>query len=169
MFKILQMSQNILLNKQLLLNIWTTLKSNKKVLLCERKSHTARRVASTRHAVPIGGTPPILRPDLDGGCPLPRSGWWGTPSQVWMGLPPSQVRTGGVPPSQVWMQGRGYPPSRPGKGVPPIQTWERGIPIRKDVGTPCQEGCGYPLSGRMGFPQSGRMAWPHPPPSGRWG
>ena len=47
------------------------IRANKKVLLRERKRHTARRVASTRYAVPVGATPPppVLGSDLDGEVP----------------------------------------------------------------------------------------------------
>ena len=55
-------------------------KFNKKVLLRERKRYTARCVASTRYAVPVGGYPPPPSWDL-----------------TWMGLPPSQVWMGGYP------------------------------------------------------------------------
>ena len=59
---------------------------NKKVLLRERKRHTAHRVASARYAT--------LSPDGGGGVPHPDL-WrvypsnkpdleWGTPLQVWM-------------------------------------------------------------------------------------
>ena len=51
------------------------LKDNKKVLLHEYKKHTAHHVASTHYAVPVGGTPQSR-------------------SQVMMGVPSSQVRTG---------------------------------------------------------------------------
>ena len=88
---------------------------NKKVLLRERKKHTARRVASARYAalsewVGEGDTPsmvwgdmpsqgggyPILegvpRPGLDGGGVYPIPGWRGYPSHVLMvGGTPSQV------------------------------------------------------------------------------
>ena len=69
-------------------------KVNKKVLLRARKRHTARRVASTRDAVPVGGTPPSW--DL-----------------TWMGE---------VPPCPNL--GRGHLPFRPKKEVPPVLTWE---------------------------------------------
>ena len=55
---------------------------NKKAPLRERKRHTARRVASTRHAVPVVGTSPVLTWDLDRGVPHPADE--GTP-----GYPPS--------------------------------------------------------------------------------
>ena len=73
-------------------------------LLRERKRQTACRVASTRYAAPIGGTPPSW--DL-----------------TWMGVPPSQV--GSTPELDL---GRGYPLPEPGKRVPPAWTWEGGTP-----------------------------------------
>ena len=91
---------------------------NKKVLLRERKRHTARRVASTCYAA-------LSNPDLVGGYPI----------QTWLGV-------SWVPPTiQTWL-GRGGTPSRPGWGYPrypqpsrpgwaggyPIQTWLGGTP-----------------------------------------
>ena len=80
---------------------------NKKVLLRERKRHTARRIASVRYAaLSCGGGYPIwgvAQPGLDGG---------GTPSHVW-GVPhnggyPGQVlMVGGVP--QSGLDGGEYP------------------------------------------------------------
>ena len=72
---------------------------NKKVLLCERQRHTARRVASTRYAAlsPNGGVP---HPVLNGGVPI----------QSWMGVPHPVLGGGGS--TQTW------------DGVPPLQTWE---------------------------------------------
>ena len=67
--------------------------TNKKVLLRERKRHTARRVANIGYAVPVGGTPipgqdrgdtPI--PGQDGGTP------WGR-----MGVPPCREGWGWGP------------------------------------------------------------------------
>ena len=90
---------------------------NKKVLLRERKRHTARRVVSTPSVV-LTGYPP--RPDLAGGgyltwVPPPVLTWGGT----WPGYPPSRVPPiswpgkGGyltwVPPSRLDLAG--YPPS----------------------------------------------------------
>ena len=52
---------------------------NKKVLLRERKRHTARRVASTRYAVLVGVGVPTLGggylPWWGGGVPTPGGGW----------------------------------------------------------------------------------------------
>ena len=81
---------------------------NKKVLLRERKRHTARRVAVASACYFGGGVPP-----LDMG--------WGTPPR-W-DTPPSKV---GVPP-QDW-----YPPSK--VGVPPRPRLDRAPPSK--VGVP---------------------------------
>ena len=120
--------------------------ANKKVLLRERKRHTARRVSSARYA--------------GGGYPIPGLG--GTPSQVWgggypipglveghpvpgLGITLSQVRgaphprsggypipgLGAVPLSQVWPGG-----TQTWDGVPPL-TWD-GVP------PPARPGMGYP-------------------------
>ena len=112
---------------------------NKKVLLHERKRHTARHAPSTCCAA-------LSNPDMAGGVPHPRSrgrgypvpGPGGTPSQVQGGysIPgpggtPSQVQ-GGTP-SQV----QGVPHPRSGVG------W------------------GYPIPGPGGYPVPG---WGYPPP-----
>ena len=80
-------------------------KGSKKVLLCERKRHTARHVASARYA---GG----------GGYPVPGPRW-GTPSQVWGGPHP---RSRGGTLSQVWgdypITGPGGTPSQVRGGTP---------------------------------------------------
>ena len=100
----------------------TNAKNNKKVLLRERKRHTASRVASARYAALCngGGGYPISG---RGGYPV--SGLWlgGTPSQVG-GVP--HLRSGGTP-SQVWGGTMGTPPDlrwgtslpRPGMGYLP--------------------------------------------------
>ena len=103
--------------------------NNKKVLLRERKRHTARRVASARYA-DWGG----------GGLPIPRSGGGGTHPQIQGGFPvpgpggtPSQVRGRGVPHPRSrgaysipgW--GEGVPHQDLGWGTPPGQTWD-GVP-----------------------------------------
>ena len=102
---------------------------NKKVLLRERKRHTARRVVSTPSVVlpgypPQAGYPPILT-WLGGGVPDQ-----GTP---WPGYPPGQ----GTPPARV-------PPSQgtPWSGYPPSWTWQ---------GTPRLDLAGYPPSCPMAF------------------
>ena len=103
---------------------------NKKVL-CERKRHTARCIASTRYAVLIGGIPhpvlarwypiPVLSsgrgvstPVLVGGIPHPVLHWgWEYPIAVLAGgIPPGTW----VPPSS----GTGWdiPLSRTGWGIP---------------------------------------------------
>ena len=95
---------------------------DKKVLLCERKRYTARRVASTRYAA-------LSNPDLVGGVSgVPPNHH---PDLVRRGVPhPYQV--GGVPhPDLV----RGVPPHHPdlGLGTPPDLRW-----------VPPQPGMGYP-------------------------
>ena len=93
---------------------------NKKVLLRERKRHTARCIASTRYAALsnpdlVGGVP---HPDLVGGVPqVPPKLGWGTPTEMV------------------------YPP-RPGMGYPP-QTWDGGYPPDLDS-VPPRPGTGYP-------------------------
>ena len=128
--------------------------NNKKVLLRERKRHTARRVASTRCAA-------LSNPDLVQGCTqsqvwggYPVPGLGGTQSQVWEGVPhprsggyPIQTWSGDTPgtpyldlgwgpPSPLPEPGMGYPPDlrwgtpppNLGIGYPPGQTWDRGSP-----------------------------------------
>ena len=68
--------------------------SNKKVLLRERKRHTARHIASTCYAAPVlclhlgMGYPP----DLERDTPHPDLGR-GYPPVSWMGYPPPKMRT----------------------------------------------------------------------------
>ena len=113
---------------------------NKKVLLRERKRHTARRIASTCYAA-------LSHPDLVGRYPIQtwsggtpsRPGWgvpWVLPTiQTWSGVPqvPPTIWTwDGEPPDLRWgttppRPGTGYP--QPGMGYPPtIQTWD-GVPL----------------------------------------
>ena len=107
-----------------------------KVLLRERKRHTARRVASACYAALSHGwgvpptiqtwseggtlsTPPPSRPGM-GSPHHPDLGWGGTPDTPphhldlgWCTPPPSRPGQGGYP-----------PPSKPEMGYPPtIQTW----------------------------------------------
>ena len=122
------------------------LHTNKKVLLRERKRHTARRVAVASACYPGGGGYPIpgrggyliLGPGEGGGVyPIPGPG--DTLSQVWGGGVPSQVWGGeqgtlshvrvGVPHPRSWggTPSHGVPPrSDLGWGTPPPgQTWDR--------------------------------------------
>ena len=131
--------------------------SNKKVILRERKRHTARRIASTHCAA-------LSNPDLVGGYPVPGQG--GTPSRAGQGVPhpryrgyPIQTWSGGTPgtpptgmgyPLQPEMgyprPGMGYPLPRPRMGCPPIWTWD-GVPPYLDLGW------GTPLPRpEMGYP-----------------
>ena len=103
----------------------------KKVLLRERKRHTARRVASARYAALCNG---------GGGTHL-RSG--GTPSQVWVGGTPSQVR--GVPHLRSGWGGVPHPRSR--WGVPHFKSGFGGYPISGWGGTLSQDR-GYPIPGQ---------------------
>ena len=96
---------------------------NKKVLLHERKRHTARRVSSTPPAILSWGGYPIL------GWVVSLSGW-GVP-HLWMGGTPSLDEEGtpslaGVPPIWTWL---GYPMSGPGWGTPPLQDLPGVLPI----------------------------------------
>ena len=147
----------------------TNLNFNKKVLLRERKRHTARRAASTRHGmgtpsshgggyptqswwggvlhpVMVGGYPGTPHPDLARGRGTPTSHGWGVPHPVMMGVP-HPVMVGGT-----W--------------VPlTIQTWPGGYPIQSSrypppskpsrgstLGTPTiRPGIGYPPPSDLGW------------------
>ena len=83
---------------------------SKKVLVRERKRHTAHCVASARFADGGGGTPSSLgqgrgvpHPVLDGGVPHPVLDRRATP---WVGVPPFLILDG-VPPVWTW---DGVPP-----------------------------------------------------------
>ena len=97
---------------------------NKKVLLRERKRHTARRVASPRYAALVGGVP------LPGGYPC-----WGVSCWEVLLLGGTPARGGGTPTRGYPLLGE-VPPIQSWEGVPPIswmgyphiQTWEGGIP-----------------------------------------
>ena len=123
------------------LQTWTfqeTTCQNKKVLLRERKRHTAHRVASTPYVVLTGyppgqGTPPARVPPWPGYPPsqgTPRPGYppgQGTPHQ---GTPLARVPPTRVPPWPGYPQPGypppGYPPSQgtPPPGYPPGWTWQ---------------------------------------------
>ena len=128
----------------------------------EHKRHTARRVASTRHAFLAGGIP---FPGLDGGYPLPMSGGFPLPRFGW-GYPLSRSGWRGLPlPRSGW---RGYPLYKSGWGYPLSLTWAGGTP-HPDLGRgysptwpgkgvlPHQEGWGYTPSAGWGY-------IPPPPP-----
>ena len=89
---------------------------HKKVLLRERKRHTAHRVANTPYVV------------LSMGYPIPG---WGVP-RPWVPPPPVLTWPGGTP-----SQDRAYPSSG---ATPPVLTWLGGTPSQ-DGGTP-QKGHG---------------------------
>ena len=153
---------------------------NKKVLLCERKRHTARPVASTCCAVPVRvSTHPDLGPDLS----CPDLGWGTSPS--WDGVPPV-LTWDGVP----YLADRGVPPSFPTLdtlillnwgGVSPILTWDLtwmgGYPLSwpwmgylpiLGWGTPCPDLGWGTLSGwQGGTPFLPNRGYPHPSQLGR--
>ena len=95
-------------------------KLKQEVLLCERKRHTARRVASTssvilvgRYAIPGQGVPHPWP-----GYPLCGPGQV-TPHLDLAGVPLHVDMAGVHPPVWTWL---GYPPPRPDQGTP-IWTW----------------------------------------------
>ena len=94
--------------------------TNKKVLLRERKRHTAGRVASARYAALSNGWG-VTHPDLGQGT-HPDLGW-GTPTQTWDRVPPHPDLGWGTPRTQTW------------DGVPPTQTWDGyPLPPRPEMG-----------------------------------
>ena len=121
------------------------LESHKKILLRERKRHTARRVASTTSVVLTqrGGVH-HLRSRSRWGVPHPRSRR--EVPHPWPGGTPSQVQTGGTP-SQVWMGGLPHPWGYPSlAGVPhcPDLGWGTPPPSGPGQGTPVWTWLGYP-------------------------
>ena len=85
---------------------------NKKVLLCERKRHTACHVASTPYVVLPGYPPPGRVPPGQG---TPQAGYppgQGTPLA---GYPPAGSPRAGYPPTRVpsWLDLAGYLPQLP--------------------------------------------------------
>ena len=115
------------------------IRTNKKVLLRERKRHTARRVSSARYAG--GGTPSQVQ-----GVPRPRSG--GVPCPRFQGV--SHPRSGGYPVPGLGGYpipgSRGYP--IPGLGEYPIPGLDGGgVPhpdLVRGVPPPARPGMGYP-------------------------
>ena len=115
----------------------------KKVLLRERKRHTARRVASTRYAALSGGGTQGTPPSTPG---------QGVPHQDLVG----EGYLGYPPPSRPGQGYPGYlPPSRPGQGVPHpdlVAGW--GVPW---VPPPSRPGWGY-----LSYPPPSRPCWGTP-------
>ena len=117
------------------------IKLDKKVLLCERKRHTARRVASTSYVVLTGylswqGTPPAGYHPRQGTPQqgTPRTGY---PHQATLlaGYPPGWTWQGTPSPSWTW---QGTPPGCPmafwvmlqsimGYGYPPCEQKDRHV------------------------------------------
>ena len=110
---------------------------NKKVLLRERKRHTARCVASTPYVV-LTGYPPSRVPPWQGTPPAGYPPGQGTP-------PPKVPPLARVPPGQgtPWAgtpHRQGTPPARvpPSQGTPPRWTWQGTPPSWTWQGTPPQ-------------------------------
>ena len=135
--------------------------TNKKVLLRERKRHTARRVASARYAALSNG--------WGRGYPSSPGGGGGTPPTIqtwsWGGVPSTIQTWDGVPPTiQTW---DGVPP-RPGMGYSPTQTWD-GVPPPPRPGTgysPPRPGMGYPSVKVWTDKQTENSTFPHPSDTG---
>ena len=127
----------------------TIILTNKKVLLRERKRHTARHVASAHyageggipHPVMVGGTPSRHV----GGVPHPGHGGGGYPIQV--------------------MVGRGTPSSHGGEGYP-IQSWggTPGIPHHPDLGWVTPHHPDLARGGTLGNPPT-IQTWDGVPPN----
>ena len=123
---------------------------NKKVLLRERKRHTARCLAVASACYSGGGTmgtPPTWTWDGVPPSPLPGPGMGYPPTQTWDGVPPLPG------------PGMGYPPYLDLRwGTPPTQTWD-GIPPlpRPEMGYPPPRKC----------EQTENITFPHPSDGGR--
>ena len=82
---------------------YTDTKSNKEVLLRERKRHTDSGVASTRYVALVGGVPPaggVSPPGPGKGVP-PTWTWEGVPPPTWERGTPLPARWGTPPPPQM--------------------------------------------------------------------
>ena len=102
------------------------IKRNKKVLLRERKRHTARREASTPYVI-LTGYPPWAGYPLLAGYPAPPAGY-----------PPARVPPAGYPPGRV-LPRAGYLPGWTWQGTPPpAAPWHSGKCCKAlwDTGTP---------------------------------
>ena len=112
----------------------------KKVLLRERKRHTARRVASARYA--------DLSPDGGGGGRYRIQ---------------SLMGGGGVPHPVL---DKGCTPSSPGWGDTPHLVLDAGYPIQSQWGVPqvYWSWMEYPPVSRMGVPPCPDLGWGSPPP-----
>ena len=136
--------------------------NNKKVLLHERKRHTACCIAST-HCAGLGGYPIPGRggtqSQVQGGTRSQVCG--GTQSQV-QGVP--SPRSGGLP----HPRSRGYPPTQTWDGVPPSLDLGWSTPyLDLGWGTPYLDlGWGTPLPRpEMGYPLPYQdLRWGTPPP-----
>ena len=109
-----------------ILKFYSDNRFNKKVLLRERKRHTARRVASTPYVVLTGYPPPPRVPPWQGTPPAGYPPWQGTPPgrvPPWQGTPWLGTPRQGTPLP-------GYPPRQgtPLPGYPPSWTWQGNLP-----------------------------------------
>ena len=118
----------------------TIIFTNKKVLLYERKRHTACRVESAHYAVPVGVPPPYPGTHPKSGWGIPPSPCQGTPTLTWEGG------------NLLHWSGRGYP-------NPDL---EGATPVRKDGVPPMRKDGGTLPSGRMGVPPHQWMGVPPP-------
>ena len=113
---------------------------HKKVLLRERKRHTARHLASARYAaLSNDGGFPIQ--SWTGGYSIPGLDEGAYPIQFWMGYPRGT-------PVQTW---DGYPPSKPGTGYSPMN-WMEYPHLDLGWGTPSTSWMGYPTWTWDGYP-----------------
>ena len=122
---------------------------DKKVLLRERKRHTARRVASACYAAlyPDGGGGPHPGPQARSRC---------------RGIHPRSKGAGEANPSQVWIGGYPIPGTDEGYSIP---GQDGGTPI-----PPPGPGMGYPHTD-LGYDTSPHLdlGWSTPPQSAEWG
>ena len=137
-----------------------------KVLLRERKRHTARRVVSTPSVVlpgyppPPGGGTRTSEPPPGGGTRTSVPPGGGYPD---LGTPPGGTRTS-VPPRGGTRTS--VPPPPPGGGYPDLGTPPGGYP---DLGTPPGGGPGTPPGCLMAFWEmlQSIMGYGYPPPCGQ--
>ena len=128
-----------------------TIITNKKVLLCERKRHTACHVASTPYVVLTGYPHPPAgypHPDLAGGTPRQGTPWQDPPGRV----PPSLDLVGGYPLQQ----------GTPRQGTPQQDSPWQGTPWQ---GTPYRVPPLPPWLNLAGHPPTS-WTWQGTPPPG---
>ena len=132
-----------------------TLHVNKKVLLRERKRHTARRVASTR-CVPGPGGGGVNLSQVRGEYPVPCLGGRGLPHPRSRGVPCPRSRGGTqsqVQEGDTWSQVRG--------GTHPRS---RGVPCPRSLGGVPHPSSRYPPYLDLGWGTSPTWTWDGVPP-----